>query len=158
MSSADLQNMNNPTPGLVYRWGFWGLCIGAIALMLVFVQIVGPSLEPKQSVGAQIGEIAGDMKRSAWRSFFGLPMDADQLVKPRIWDYLAIVAPVLGVLAIVLSVISRIKRENWHYTAYATGFGISAILFQFLWWLALMVAGIVLLVAIIQNLGDIFSF
>jgi hypothetical protein len=30
--------------------------------------------------------------------------------------------------------------------------------FQFVWWIAILVAGAMLLVAIIENIGDIFSF
>ena len=41
---------------------------------------------------------------------------------------------------------------------YGTCLGVSAIVFQFVWWLALLVAGILLIVAIIENMSDIFSF
>lgn len=138
--------------------GFWGLATGALALALVFVVIFGPSLQPQPSVGTQIGEIAGDMKRAAWRSFFGLEQPEAEVVKPSVFDYLAFAPPILGALAIVLAVVSRIKGENWRYLTYGTTLGGAAIVFHFFWWVTLVIAGVMLLVAIIENLGDFFSF
>ena len=129
----------------------------ALALMLVFAQIVGPTLEPKPSIGTQIGEIAGDIRRSAWRSFFGLPNPAPEAVAPSIWSYFELAAPIIGVVAVVLSLISGVLRENWRYPVYGTTLGVAAIVFQYVWWLAMLVAGVVLLVAIIENIGEIFS-
>ena len=129
---------------------------GALALCLVLVQIVGPTLEPQPSAAAQIGEIAGEIRRSAWRSFLGLPAPEPEPVPSS--NYLALAGPILGILAIVLSVISGVLRENWRYPAYGAGLGVAAIVFQYFWLLAVLVAGVLLLVAIIENIGDIFSF
>ena len=107
---------------------------------------------------SQIGEIAGEIRRSAWRSFLGLPKPPTEIKNPTIWDYMAFVAPFVGVLAIVLSVISRVLRENWRFAAYGTALGASAIVFHYFWWVAMLFAGVILLVAIIENIGDIFSF
>ncbi|MCB1439307.1 MAG: hypothetical protein H6888_05270 [Nitratireductor sp.] len=145
-------------PDFLRRWGFWGMIAGALAMVLVFAHIAGPSLEPKPSVGSQIGEIAGEIRRSAWRSFLGLPKPPTEIKNPTIWDYMAFVAPFVGVLAIVLSVISRVLRENWRFAAYGTALGASAIVFHYFWWVAMLFAGVILLVAIIENIGDIFSF
>lgn len=150
--------MNGAAPDFLRMWGFWGIAAGALALLLVFIQIGGPMFEPKPSVGSQIGEIAGDIKRSAWRSFFGLPNEAPQAAGPSIWIYLGMAAPVFGIVAVILSIVSGIRRENWRLPVYATGLGVSAIVFQFFWWVLLVVLGVMLLVAIIENIGDIFSF
>lgn len=144
-------------PNLLKRWGFWGVIIGALALTLVFAQMVGPTFETKPSAASQIGEIAGEIKRSAWRSLIGLPPPEPEVVKPSFWNYAAIAAPALGAVAIVLSLISGLLRENWRYPVYGTAFGIAAIVFQFFWWVALLVAGVVLLVSIIENMDSIFS-
>ncbi|MEL7153786.1 MAG: hypothetical protein AAFN51_08370 [Pseudomonadota bacterium] len=143
---------------LLRHWGIWALLAGGIALILVFFQIVGPTLETKQSAATQIGEIAGEIRRSAWRSFLGLPKPEPEIVAPPISSYLALVAPVLGVVAIILSVISGLFRENWRYAVYGASLGASAIVFQYLWWVALLIASVILLVSIIENIGDIFSF
>lgn len=140
------------------KWGFWAVMSGALALVLVFAQFVGPSYEPQPSVGTQIGEIAGEIKRSAWRSFFGLKAPEPQVRAASVWDHLAIIAPILGIVAVVLSLISGVLRENWRFALYGTGLGATAIVFQFLWLLALLICGVLLLIVIIENMGDIFSF
>ena len=145
-------------PRFLTRWGFWAVLTGALALVLVFVQIVGPTFESQPSAASQIGEIAGEIKRSAWRSFLGLPKPEPEVVSVSLWNYVAIAAPVLGVIAIVLSIVSGVLRENWRYPVYGTSFGVAAIVFHFLWWVAILVACVVLLVTIIENIGDIFSF
>ena len=71
---------------------------------------------------------------------------------------LALAAPLLGILAVFLSLISGLLRENWRYAAYGVALGVTAIVFQYFWWVALLVAGVILLVTIIANIGDIFSF
>ena len=145
-------------PDPLRKWGVWAVLVGAVALILVFIQIIGPTFEPKPSAATQIGEIAGEIKRSAWRTFLGLPTDKEQVETPSVWNYLAIAAPILGIVAIVLSLISGVLRENWRYAAYGVGLGGATIVFQYLWWLVLVIAGVLLLVAIIENIGDIFSF
>ncbi|MEX0343480.1 MAG: hypothetical protein AB3N20_01060 [Rhizobiaceae bacterium] len=138
--------------------GFWAVLLGAVAVIMVFAQMVGPTFESKPSAASQIGEIAGEIKRSAWRTFLGLPKPEQAEQTLSVWNYLAIAAPVLGVIALLLSLISGVMRENWRYSAYGASLGAAAILFQYFWWIALLVAGVVLLVTIIENIGDIFSF
>ncbi len=156
----DIQNAATPEPSAApfRKLGFWAVLTGAIALCLVFVQIVGPTLEPAPSAATQIGEIAGEIKRSAWRSFLGMPAPEPEEQAAPASSYLALAAPILGVIAILLSLASGILRENWRYSVYGTTLGAAAVIFHFVWWIALLVAGVLLLVAIIENIGDIFSF
>lgn len=144
-------------PAFLRQWGFWAVLAGAVSMVLVLAQIVGPSLEPGPSAASRIGEMAGEIRRSAWRALLGLPRETSQEVSVSLWSYLAVAAPLSGVVAVVLSVISGVLRENWRYRVYATGLGVAAITFQFFWWVALLVAGVVLLVAIIENMSDIFG-
>ena len=144
-------------PEFLRKWGFWGVAAGAAALLTVFVQIGAPMMEPQPSVGTQIGEIAGDIRRAAWDRFLGREPAAPEPVQPKLTDYLIYAAPVLGVLAIILSLVSGLKGENWRFPYYAAGLGGAAILFHFFWWALLMVLGVMLLIAIIENIGDIFG-
>ena len=155
-TNSDTPALSPPSP--FRKIGFWAVLTGAVALVLVFVQIVGPTLEPSPSAATQIGEIAGEIKRSAWRSFLGLSQPAPEPQPVAIRSYFALAAPILGVVAVVLSLVSGVKGENWRYPAYGTCLGATAIVFHFFWWVALLVAGVILLVAIIENIGDIFSF
>jgi hypothetical protein len=154
----EIDIQTDPTPNPLHKWGLWAILTGALALILVFVQIVGPSLEPRPSAATQLGEFAGEFKRAAWRSFLGLPNPEAEAVKPSVWAHLALAAPILGIIAVILSVISGLMRENWRFAAYGTGLGVSAIVFQYVWWMMLLVVGVMLIVSIIENIGDIFSF
>lgn len=73
-------------------------------------------------------------------------------------DWLPLAGPVIGAIAIVLSVISGVRGENRRFATYGTGLAVSAIVFHFFWWVALLIVGGLVLVAIIENIGDIFSF
>lgn len=139
------------------KWGFWGVLVGGAGLLAVFIQIGMPMTEPSPSIGTQIGEIAGDIRRAAWDSFLGREPAAPEPVQPQLTNYLIYAAPALGVLGIVLSLISGIRGENWRFSLYAGGLGGAAIVFHFFWWAMLLVLGVVLLISIIENIGNIFG-
>lgn len=145
-------------PPVFGTWGFWGVLAGAIALIAVFFQIAGPALEPAPSIGTQLGEIAGEMKRSAWRSFLGMSQPEPEAVPTSMMDWVPLVAPVLGTIGIILALVSGIRGEDRRLAIYGTGLGVSAIVFHFVWMVALLIVGAMLLVAIISNLGEFFSF
>lgn len=147
-----------PAPHPFYTFGLWAVLAGGLGVIAVFMHIVYPSLQPAPSVGSQIGEIAGDIGRSAWFSLRGLEDTLPVEEETNYWMYLAIVGPVLGVVALVLALISGLRRENWRYPAYGASLGFAAITFQFFWLIAALIAGVVLLAAIIENIGDIFSW
>ena len=149
----------SPVPPHIFKlWGVCAVVIGALALIVVLVQIFGPSTSPEPSVATSIGEIAGEIKRSAWRSFFGLAQPEPEVVPTTLKDWLPLAGPALGIVAVLLSLVSGLKHENWRLPAYGAGLGASAIVFYTLWWVALLVLGAMILVAIIENIGDIFSF
>ena len=152
---------HDPMPQVpIRKWGFWAIAAGVVAVLFVSFQIFGPSLEPQPSTAQQIGEMAGEMKRAAWRSFLGLkqPEPETEAARSLVSQYLPLAGPVFGVLAIVLSLISALMRENWRYPVYGAALGAGAILFQIVWWMLLVVLGVMLLISIIENLGDFFSF
>lgn len=158
----DHSQMQSPPPPQsqwpLSQWSFWAAAIGAVALVLVLAQIAGPMLEPRPSAATQIGEIAGEIKRSAWRSFLGLKPEAVEPVPPSLWDRLALVAPALGVVAILLALVSALRGEPWRFALFGLGLGATAVLFQFLWWAALLIVGALLLIAILKAIGGIFPF
>lgn len=139
--------------------GFWALVAAALGLLIVLIGIGLPMMDPKPSVGTQIGEIAGEMRRAAWRGFFGLAAPEPEPVPTGTqWQsILAMFGPALGALAVILGVVSGVKGENWRYAAYAGTLGIMAIVFQFFWWVALLITGVIIIVAILDNIGDIFG-
>ncbi len=140
-----------------FRWGYVSIALGALALLLAMVHIFGGPFAPQPSIGTTIGEIAGDMRAAALRSLRG---DAQPAPQPVGWDIdrvLLLAAPLLGAAAIVMAVVSALARDGWRLPTYGAALGVAAIVFQLIWWVAALFAGVLLLVAIIENVGDILG-
>lgn len=145
-----------PTPP-VFRWGYLSVGAGALALALSMLVIFGGPFTPQPTVGTAIGDIAGDIVKSAWRTV----RDVEQPPPvARGWDIdrvLMVAAPLVGVLAVLLSVVSAVLREPWRLPTYGATLGGAAIVFHFVWWIALLVCGVILLMSIIENIGSFFD-
>jgi hypothetical protein len=140
-----------------FGWGHFAIGAGALALSLAVLHVFGGPFAPQPSVGTTVGEIAGEMRAAALRAVNGEPQPAPV---PRGWDIdrvLLVAAPLLGVLAIVLSMVAALRREGLRLAGYGAALGIGAILFQLVWWIAALIAGVILLVAIVENIGDILG-
>ena len=96
--------IQSQSPRVLTSWGLWAMICGAVAMVLVFVQIQMLSGQETASIGQQIGEIAGDIKRSAWRSFLGLaPPEPEPIPSSReLFDMIFAATPVIAGIAIVL--------------------------------------------------------
>jgi hypothetical protein len=138
-------------------WGHLAIGTGALALALAMLTVFGGPFAPQPSAATTIGEIAGEMRAAARRAVNGEPQPAPV---PRGWDIdrvLMLAAPLLGVVAVVLAIVSALRREGLRFAGYGAALGMGAIVFQFVWWIALLIAGTLLLVAIIENIGDIIG-
>lgn len=155
-----MDDTQHPSPLFENRWGLVATVCGAIALCLVFAQMQLIMGQETASIGQQIGEIAGDIKRSAMRSLQGLPPPepAPIPLSQRLSEIFFVAAPIAAGIAFVISAVSFVKREHPRLGIYGIVLAGSAILFQFVWWMAILVLGCLLLVKIVENIGDIFSF
>lgn len=149
---------NGAPPHLMKSWGAWAVATAALALGLAAFQITLAVFDTGPSAASQIGEMAGEIKRAAWRSFLGLGTPEPEATARDPLFFLAIIAPIFAIAALVLSLISRLSDENWRYAAYGVSLASAALVVQFIWWLALVIIGVLLLVSIIENIGDIFSW
>lgn len=156
------ENTAPDAPLLPRHWGLWAVVCGALSMVLIFVQMALLSNQETASVGQQIGQIAGDIKRSAWQSFFGIsptPKEPEPVpFSMQAFEVLFVVTPIVAGVAIILAAISLLKHENWRFGFYGISLGIGAMMFQFLWWMALVILGMLLLIKVVENIGDIFSF
>ncbi|MEM7653519.1 MAG: hypothetical protein AAF220_10105 [Pseudomonadota bacterium] len=145
---------------VIRHWGLWAVMFGAVSVALVLVQMQLLSSQEAAPIGQQIGEIAGEIKRNAWRSFLGLASPEPEPVPASrdIFGTLFMITPFVAGVALVLSAISFVKRENWRLGFMGVALGGGAILFQFAWWMVLVLLGFLLLFKIVENIGDIFSF
>lgn len=137
--------------------GLSGLAAGACALLLaLFLHSAGP-LEPQPTIGQSIGEIAADISKSALRGLKGDPQPEPQARPWSLDRAVATAAYLLGGLAIVLGGIGFILKENRRLAFGAIGFGGLAIGFQMFVWMVMLIAGVVLLCAILANFSEILG-
>lgn len=137
--------------------GTTGLVIGAIALVLVMVHFWGGPFEPQPTIGQVIGETAADIRISAVRALKGEPQPAPQAQTWGIDRTLQTAGPVLAAAAIVCGILGFILRENRRVVVGAAGLGALALGFQVFTWTVLMIAGVILLIGIMSNLGSILG-
>ena len=155
MSNVSTASQSNVRPVA----GYFGFVVGALALLVVLVHFsVGP-LSPQKSAAASIGEIAADVRTAAVNKLKGRSTEpAAPKATPWTTDRIAkLVAAILAGLAIFLGLASFIRREDWRPAAAAVGLGAGAMAFQALTWAVLMLVGALVLVAIIQNIGQILG-
>lgn len=140
-------------------WGLGAFFVGVAALIVVTLQISGTFAEPQKSAAATIGEFAAEIRNSAKRALTNGPSPAsDPASRPRsVEDALFVAIPLLAGLAAILGAIGLFRREAPTLPGIAIAMGCSAFLMQYVFWLALVIGGICLLVAIINNLGEILG-
>ena len=99
------------------------------------------------------------MRAAAWRSFFGLEQPA-ATIEQKGWDIdrgLMAAAPAAGVLGVVTAIIAFIRREPRRIATYGMALSVCAIFVQVFLVVLLIVAGVMLLIGIMQNMDSIFG-
>lgn len=147
--------MDVDTRGMAFSYAAIGL--GALGLFTaLFVLYAGP-LSPQPDVGTSIGEIAGNMKAAAQRALQGIPQPEETIVEPT-WTIdriLMAAAPALGVLGVVMAIVAYIRHEPKRAATCGMCLSVAAIFVQVVLIVTLIIAGAILLVAIMQNLDSI---
>ena len=139
--------------------GMSAFVLGSLALLMVLAHFwVGP-LAPQQRVGVTIGEIAADMRQAALRRLKGeQPPEAIATSKPWTSDrILDLVKALIAGLALIAGGAALIRRESWRPAVAGMALGASAIAFQAFTWAILIVAGAIVIGAIIHNLDAILG-
>ncbi len=133
------------------------VCLGGlgifIALLIVFV---GP-FSPQPDIGTAIGEIAGNMRAAAQRALEGAPQPAPTKAGWTIDDMLAAAAPACGVLGLIAAFFAMMRREPLRYVLFGIGISTGAIVVQLFLLAALIIAGAIILVGIMQNMDSILG-
>lgn len=137
--------------------GLLGFGAGAIALIIVLVQFSAGPFAPQPDIATSVGEIAAEIRQSATRALSG---EAAPPPAAAPWDIdraLSLTAAVLAGVAIILGLGALVRQETRAPAAGAIALGVGAAASQFVTWLVLVVLGVLLLVVIIQNIGDILG-
>lgn len=131
--------------------GYVSFAAGAVALLLVLVHFWAGPFAPRPHASVTIGEIAAQMHQAAVHKLSGKPPAAPAAVA---WDSdraLKVVTGLVAALAIIASAAALVRRAAWQPAAAGVALGSSAIAFQVLTWAILVIAGCVILFAIIQQ-------
>ena len=135
------------------------IALGATGMFVALLVLYAGPFAPQPDIGTAIGEIAGNMRAAAQRAVQGLPQPEETVVA-QAWDIDRILmasAPAAGVLGLVMSFIAFIRREPKRAAFMGLGISIAAIFVQVVLIVALIFAGAMILVGIMQNLDSILG-
>ena len=139
------------------KFGLIGFLLGIASLVAILIQL-STFFEPQEkSSGSVIGEIAADIKQSAARALSGEPAPEPTSPPQDYGQFLTIAALCAAGIAVVLGGIGLYRNEPHRLSYLAVGFGVSAFVMQYVFWLAILICGVALLISIIGNLDSIFS-
>ena len=140
-------------------FSYAAMVLGALGISVaLFVLYAGP-FTPQPDIGTQVGEIAGNMRAAALRAVQGFPQPEETIVQST-WDIDRIMmaaAPVLGRLGVIASVIAFMRHEPKRMATYGLTVSIASIFMQVLLIAALIIAGAIMIVGIMQNLDSILG-
>jgi len=141
-----------PTPATAPRphAGRAAFLLGAVALLLVLVQTFAGPFAPQQDVGTSLGQIAADLRAAALGEGRGAPRPAPA---PLPWDIdrgLAAGAAALAGLAVIAALAGLVRHEARPPATAGLVLGVAAILLQTLVWAVALVAGALVLAALVH--------
>lgn len=140
-------------------WGLTAFLAGVLALVAVTLHVSGTFVETEKSAATAIGEFAAEIRESAKRRLSGEPAPVQE-PETRPWDanaFFMIAVPLLAGTAAMLGAIGLFRREAPALPAIAIAMGCGAFVMQYVFWLALIICGICLIIAIINNLDGILG-
>jgi hypothetical protein len=139
------------------KFGLVGFMLGLASFVVILI-LISAFFEPSgKSSGAVIGEIAADIKQSAARALSGKPAPEPTLPPQDYSQFITIAALCVAAIAVVLGGIGLYRNEPHRLSYMAVGFGVSAFVMQYVFWLAILICGVALLISIIGNLDSIFD-
>lgn len=139
------------------KFGFLGFLLGIASLLVIMIQFSGIFEPQPQTAGSVIGEIAADIKQSAERALSGEPAPEPEPLPTDYSGVITIAALIVAGAAVVLGAFGLYRNEPHRLPYMAVGIGLSVFVMQYVFWLALMICGVVLLISIIGNLDGILG-
>ncbi|OAN97492.1 hypothetical protein A8B75_20015 [Sphingomonadales bacterium EhC05] len=139
------------------KFGLVAFMLSVASLLIVIVQL-STFFEPQEKTsGSVIGEIAADIKQSAKRALEGKPAPKPAPKQRDYNQFITLAALCCAGIAIVLAGIGLYRNESRQLSYLAVSLGVSTFVVQYLFLLAMLICGVVLLGAILNNLDSIFN-
>lgn len=132
---------------------------GALGMFLALLILYAGPFSPQPDIGTTVGEIAGNMRAAALRAVQGLPQPEQTIIQPA-WDIdriLMAATPVFGVLGLLFGIAALIRHEPKRAATCGLTISAAAILIQVFLIVALVIAGAIILVGIMHNMGSILD-
>ncbi|MEL6267422.1 MAG: hypothetical protein AAFR52_17540 [Pseudomonadota bacterium] len=133
-----------------------GFGLGAIGLMLVMVHFWAGPFAPQPALEDVIADTAVGIRAAAERAMSGAPAAVEARAYD-IDDILRIVGPVLAGTALIASLAAFATGAPWRLAAGGVVLGGTAILFQVVTWIAMVVIGVLLMGYILSNITEILG-
>lgn len=137
-----------------YKFGDCGIVFGGLALMLALVHFWGGPFSPQPTMETVVAEKAASLRQAAIDAFNGKSVvettykkkiDADSIIN--------IVTAVLGGIALILGVVSFAQDEPIRVAGGAAILGVSAIAFQFIAMVVMIMLAILLIGVVLSSIG-----
>jgi hypothetical protein len=139
------------------KFGLFGFMLGTASLVVILIQL-SAFFEPQEvSTGTIIGEIAADIKQAAARALAGEPAPKPTPIPQDYSQFITIAALCVAGLAVALGGIGLYRNEPHRLSYMAVGIGVSAFVMQYVFWLAILICGVALIISIVGNLDSIFG-
>jgi hypothetical protein len=138
-------------------YSYASLALGAIALVTALVSVFAGPFTPQPATGVAIGELAAEIREAAQRALSGEAQPEPQVAPWDIDRFLAVAVPALGVTGLLLAITGFIRREPHRATLCATLICVGAMMAQFVLWAVLVIAGAIIIAAVLHNIGDILG-
>ncbi|RED11274.1 hypothetical protein POI8812_01865 [Pontivivens insulae] len=137
--------------------GWAGFAFGGAALLVSLIVFLAGPFAPQQSVGVSLGELAAEIVSSASRSMAGLEQPEPEVAARTIDDFLDIGIAVAATVAILFGIAALVRHESRRLAVSGIALGGFVIAFQVFTFVVAMIAGVILIAAVVGSLSDTFG-
>ncbi|MCP5084385.1 MAG: hypothetical protein GY948_22070 [Alphaproteobacteria bacterium] len=138
-------------------FGLLAMALAAIGLVVAVIQLSAGPFEAQEPVEKTIAETAVAIKDAAKRAVTGQKAPEPVVVSSgmNIDDMIGIAVIIFAAAGMAMALVALFRKETQTpaYVGFSLGAGV--LLMAYLQWIALLICGAIILVAIINNLGDI---
>ncbi len=149
--------MLNQVKDKPHSFGISAMLIATLALFISVTHLTVGPFEKQKPIEQTIAETAVKIKEAAKRAVTGEPEPKAITQESRfnLDTITTISALACAAAAMLLAIIALVRREERSLAFIGFSLGAGVLLMAWLQWIALLICGAIILVAIIKNLGDI---
>ncbi len=141
------------------QFGFCAIVLATLALVITVTHITTGPFAPQKTVETTIAETATAIRKAAIAAMTGAQNEQAAPAGP-VWDIdkkLRLGTNMLAGLALFVAILAFARREEPEPAAAGCVLGTGVLLVSLFHWALVLICGILLLIAIIGNLGEILG-